>query len=355
MEVSLFGPGVGECVLVKLPNDKWIIVDSFIDKESGKPIALQYLKEQNLNPEEVVELIIVTHWHSDHIAGMSEVIFNCTNASVVIPSAFTKKEFTIFITSLAKDQSLGELNSAKEMKRVMFGLGEHYRNNKIPPIYASEGKCLYRDDVNHINVVALSPSSHSETNSLMELNDLYNKFKVQNPRVHILKQAPNNNSIALAITVKDVSILLGGDLEEPKYNPDKLYGWSAILKSKQVSKRKSVLFKVPHHGSRTGHHDEVWSEMLQKPCSILTTYNSSSLPRSEDIERIKGESNSVYITSPPKIPKKLLRDKRLQKDIDNFCKNLKPKESVTGHVKALVDTMSGSVEVAESKRSMVEL
>ena len=102
-----------------------MIVDSFVDKESDMPIALKYLNDNGINPEKDVQYIVITHWHSDHIGGMSEVISACRNATVVIPSVFTKNEFVHFITLVAKDPSAGSLNPTKEMHKAFTSIKQH--------------------------------------------------------------------------------------------------------------------------------------------------------------------------------------------------------------------------------------
>ena len=42
LEVSLFGPGYGECVVVHLGFGDWVVVDSCIEPDSRDPIALAY-------------------------------------------------------------------------------------------------------------------------------------------------------------------------------------------------------------------------------------------------------------------------------------------------------------------------
>ena len=81
----------------------------------------------------------------------------------------------------------------------------------------------------------------------------------------------------------------------------------------------------------------------------------SSLPLPEDIKRIKENSESVYLTSPPKMSKKLLRDKRLQQQIENFCRGISTKSGLTGHIKATIDTQTGLVDIVESERGMIQL
>ena len=40
LEISLFGPGRGECVVVHLGNNDWLVVDSCLDNTSSQPVAL---------------------------------------------------------------------------------------------------------------------------------------------------------------------------------------------------------------------------------------------------------------------------------------------------------------------------
>lgn len=45
-ELSLFGCGVGECVVLHLGEGDWAIIDSCCSTTGGEPLALTYLKER---------------------------------------------------------------------------------------------------------------------------------------------------------------------------------------------------------------------------------------------------------------------------------------------------------------------
>ena len=53
-ELSVFGPGVGECLVVHLGMGKWIIVDSCLDKTGTGPVALEYLNSLGVDIESQV-------------------------------------------------------------------------------------------------------------------------------------------------------------------------------------------------------------------------------------------------------------------------------------------------------------
>jgi hypothetical protein len=80
--------------------------------------------------------------------------------------------------------------------------------------------------------------------------------------------APNDLSIAAWLTIGDVRILLGADLEE---HGVATRGWSAVLTSNTRPPGLASFFKISHHGSVTGHHDRIWLEMLeQNPAAALS-------------------------------------------------------------------------------------
>ena len=89
IEVTLFGPGYGECILLHIGNGNWVIVDSCFD-EQKEPAALTYLCDLGSNPAEVVRLIVATHWHDDHIRGMGKLVEVCNNATFCCASALSR-------------------------------------------------------------------------------------------------------------------------------------------------------------------------------------------------------------------------------------------------------------------------
>lgn len=70
IEISVFGPGFGECVLVHLGEGHWIIVDSCMNRTVRKPAALAYFDEIGIDPAAAVEAVVATHWHDDHVSGI---------------------------------------------------------------------------------------------------------------------------------------------------------------------------------------------------------------------------------------------------------------------------------------------
>src|SRR4051812_22448018 len=92
LEVSLFGPGVGESIVIHLADDRWIVVDSCRDKDSSC-VPLTYLQSLGVALDAAVTDVVATHAHDDHIRGISQLLEAATGATLSVPSAATRYEF----------------------------------------------------------------------------------------------------------------------------------------------------------------------------------------------------------------------------------------------------------------------
>jgi hypothetical protein len=118
------------------------------------------------------------------------------------------------------------------------------------------------------------------------------KTKVRFPQLH-----ENDSSVASWVAIGEIQLLLGADLEEHHQSGR---GWTAVLASSTRPAGVACLFKIAHHGSGTGHHDQVWSQMLVKnPIAVLTpwTLGGNQLPNSNDVARIASFTTNGYSTA----------------------------------------------------------
>ena len=74
VEITIFGPGYGECIVVHVGSGRWIVIDSCKHGTKTPPVALKYFDRIGVNPAVQVELVLVTHWHDDHIRGLNELL-----------------------------------------------------------------------------------------------------------------------------------------------------------------------------------------------------------------------------------------------------------------------------------------
>lgn len=320
LEVSLFGPGVGECIVAHLGDNQWMVIDSCKNPKTKNPAALDYLKEIGVKLD-AVSVIVISHWHTDHIRGAADLVAACPNAQVVYSAALLKEEFLTLVDAYSISASVVGCESAglSEMRSIVQCLDdrneddEGYAKANMKPALADTIIHNYKCDEFHTQVWALSPSSTSFNEALQEFESLIPSEGDQ--RKVISCPSENINSVAIWIEMGEYSVLLGADLEETK-NPNT--GWSVIVDSKVRPKEQANIFKIPHHGSSTGHSQDVWEQMTcDNTIALCTTFNNSHLPKAEDVERIKEYTENLYCTtiSKSKLPKRESSVERTLKEV----------------------------------------
>lgn len=283
IEVSLFGPGYGECALLHIGNENWVIVDSCLNAEF-QPAALTYLHGLGSNPAEGVRLIVATHWHDDHIRGMGSLVEVCGNATFCCASALCQEEFLTVVGTLEHSHVSPTGSGMQEFHKVLSLL--HKRSTK--PVYAIANRRIFNQD--GCEVWTLSPFDEEFEAFLREIGRLLPKERETKRRIPSL--APNAVAVVLLIKIGETVILLGSDLERQ--------GWLKILDTYERPHCKASVFKVPHHGSENAHEDRVWNEMLYgEPIAALTPWRRGGrkLPTMSDVQRIISFTPKAYVTA----------------------------------------------------------
>lgn len=93
------------------------------------------------------------------------------------------------------------------------------------------------------------------------------------------------------------------------------------------------MYKVAHHGSETGHHNDIWNVLLVNlPLSIATPFSRCGLPTSKNIERINDLSSDFLVTRDPNANKKTKRDSMVEREMKAITKNRKTINDKMGHI-----------------------
>jgi beta-lactamase superfamily II metal-dependent hydrolase len=344
LEVSLIGTGggYGESVVIHLGHNNWIVVDSCYDPTSAKCLPLEYLKSKGVDIEHDVKLIICTHWHNDHIIGISELLRSCKSSKFCMAQVTDTTKF-LQLVELDYNKLKGEASatSTSEIKNCLEIIRS--RNSKSEQsviIRAVQDKILSRFDQDDIisKIFALSPSDFVVNEFDRELSTLLSDFGCSNSKIVI--QKPNNKSVALLISVNTHYVLLGSDLEVSR---DGRKGWLCILdRCNCIKNQKSSLFKIPHHGSQNGFHERIWEELIE-PNSIanLTPWNlNGKLPEEKMLEKYLSLTENLYITSlnsKTYNPKK--RERSISKAISKFNSSLHEVKFSYGIVRCRLDVL----------------
>jgi beta-lactamase superfamily II metal-dependent hydrolase len=273
LEVTLLGRGVGESVVVHLLNNKWMIVDSC---RTGKtPAAQVYLEAIGVEPS-AVEILVVTHFHTDHYRGIASLHDHYDQSRLMVTAALAARDFVALYSDTAEPPLLGEIpatiNRARKRQLGVFTPGLRHLSMQSQ---------VYRHD--DVVVMALSPTDVAVLQSNDELAQLLLSTQSRNIVESHLRD-DNRCSVVLHVEAGGVGALLCGDIVS---NPA-MYGWQAILEEPNHQQLcQSGYVKVSHHGSETGHDDDMWAKLVgDGPVLGVAPYWPSSLPRPDDVERL---------------------------------------------------------------------
>ena len=336
-EISVFGSGIGESVVVHLGENRWMVVDSFLNPDSKEPVSLEYLKRIEVSPENI-QLIVVSHWHDDHIKGIANVFDQAINAEIVLSSAVQQGELKDLIAG-AQHQPKCE-SATEEIWEIIRSRADRNRLKKLH--LASDNKRIYfRNDTHPFEVWSLSPSSVAVAYALQQIARFLPR-EGEEPPGRIPGSTPNQASVVIWIKSGNQVAVLGGDLENEK---DDAVGWKAIVASQARPKEKATYFKIPHHGSKNAYEKSVWETMLTpNPWTVLTPMRSSRLPTPEGISLLKQHTNSLWTAAPVQSPPKPKRSRVVERQIKMTVRKRWVQEGAVGQVRYRADLSDSKTE-----------
>lgn len=348
IEISLFGPGVGECVVLHLGDGSWMVVDSCCAAPGQGPIALEYLSELKVDVGSAVRLVVVTHWHSDHIGGIGEVFSKSKNADLWCSAAVDIEHFYELVRLLrGADPGVDEF--AKLFTELVQRLPAGSRNVDATPGWAVSGRPMLRLPAGTAQptaeVTALSPSDVAIARAHVKIGEALERAKTDLQSRRLVEQSPNEAAIALWVRAGAFEVLLGSDLEESTSPKD---GWRAIVADHAAAARPAArAFKVAHHGSKNADSPDVWQSMLVSGAhAALTPFRRQKLPRPKDLQRLRSRTAELYVTADPEGRKPPRRDAAVDRTIREVAKKRIVLGGRAGHVRFRAPLGGGACDVA---------
>lgn len=336
-EVSIIGPGFGECVILHLGDNEWCIVDSCIPQGYSEPVAVEYLNSFANRALENVKLIVATHWHDDHVRGLTSILERVPTASFACSVALRSREFVALAGTAAvgidrRSSGIHEFASILDLIEA-----EAPKPRLGTPKWALEDRSILQLHQNGrsfpVSIKALSPSDPMVKSALADMARLLPKPGDLQRRIP--NRSANHASVALWVEAGPLSVLLGADLEHEAARAGE--GWLAVLQCHQgwAARPPAFLFKIPHHGSAGADCPQVWSQMLQdNPIAVVTPFNAGNvrLPKSSDLARISKRTTNLYCTAegagkPPP------RDNLIERTMKEHLKGRRVLEGHPGHVR----------------------
>lgn len=327
LELSVFGKGIGECLVAHLGDGNWMVVDSFVPPSSKRSIALWYLETLGVATDRI-RLVVASHWDDDHIRGLRQVLDAAPNARFVTSAALNTVQFRAFLLAHQQRTVSGRYSSGtREFVRALELLKDRGSHT---PIWAARDMLLWQDDGARVSSLSPSPASISDGFAAA------GAFP-STPRVgdSVRQLTPNGSSVVLWIEGGEYHrMLLGADLERAG-SDDR--GWGAVVAALTPGSEKACVLKVPHHGSVNADDDRIWTQLLQSdPHYALTRYTRSQLPNRHDRARLRSRGGRGYLAGRA-LPRKRY-DPGVARQVRSATRS-KPKriDGRTGHIRFRLD------------------
>ena len=332
VEISIFGPGFGECILVHLGLGDWISIDSCTDPKTGAAVAISYLEAIKTDPASALRIVLSTHWDDDHISGLAQLFGTARSAKFVCSSAMSSREFEAVLGSWLPNKFLPGGSGVDEIDQVLRELNRRSKDTSFPmPVTASENKVIWeRASAPAVEVRALSPSDTAHVAAIARFTQLVSgnaQIRRRLPRI-----LDNMTSVVLSMRIENIRLLLGGDL---LCREDRAVGWLAVVDCCAGGHLHSA-YKIPHHGSENADHDEIWSRLLSpNPFSFTTPIVTGSvrLPTTDDCRRILRRTDNAYVTAPPVAGRYRDRDRTVDKMMRRFARQVQLAPGDFGHIR----------------------
>jgi beta-lactamase superfamily II metal-dependent hydrolase len=290
IELSVFGPGLGEGMAIHLGDGEWMTVDScWHDRIQQIPAAQHYLDNIGVD-RTAVKHIVATHWHDDHVMGISKLLEFYPHAQFYYPNYFDADEGRKFLAAYA-GVAEPAVRGTRELYRSLRTIKERGQQAISIGIRSIIHEANY--SWGSLSLTSLSPVSAAWEKAM---GVVYGTISPGDIPRSIGKPKTNISSVVMHFDFGSDAMLLGSDLELHQN-----LGWEAVLADAWASnRRKSSIYKIAHHGSKTACSLTIWNTLLTAaPAAAVTQFlqGRTQLPEAADISRIKGYTSTLHTTS----------------------------------------------------------
>ena len=233
--------GQGDCTFITTPKNKTILIDGggseLGNYDVGKNVLLPYLLDRGYTK---IDLVIISHFDSDHVKGLLTIINELKIKKVIIAKQTEKSKNYEELLKIANEKTIN--------------ISEVKKGDKI-----DIEKGIYVD-------ILWPKKDQIETNAM------------------------NNNSIVMKFVYNNFSMLFTGDIEEiAEKEIVKLY--------KNTKKLKSNVIKIAHHGSKTSSSESFLNEVKPQIALIgVGKNNKFGHPNQKTLDNLKNINCVVYRT-----------------------------------------------------------
>jgi hypothetical protein len=286
LEVSIFGPGRGECVVIHVPSGPWLIVDSFaVRSPTGDvPVAVEYLRRLKVSD---VAGFFITHWHDDHTRGAADIIraFPASLKRVGLPSAIGERELASFVADLLPDKQRFKI--VQELVAVISALNEL---SGIHSVVLGDGVSFQPSPGCSLEV--MSPSLDDLRHQAVTMASYLPGWTGPPPRRYDV----NSGCAVMRLTCGPFGVMLYSDLD---VGDDDKRGLRCIVKKYGAGLRADIV-KIGHHGSETAYYPPALAAgNADQAVGAITPFpaRGEALPRRKHVAQYKAALRAVHLTA----------------------------------------------------------
>lgn len=222
--IKYLNVGNADCAFIKLPSGETALIDTGEPASSKK--LVEFLDSQKLSKEDgkkVIDYVILTHGHSDHIGGLTAVLENFKVNKVYMPENAGMKDW------------LKDVERTKENASSYDMLKEDYR------VYQEMIKYLEKND---IEVTKSVSGEYIDKDKILKFIQADKDFgPIGSDKLLEDYWALNDRSSIVYLDYADLQVLFTGDIE---WTAEKDFWVNKLLGNNTVD-----VLKVPHHGHNT--------------------------------------------------------------------------------------------------------
>ena len=216
--------GDADCAFIKLPSGETALIDTGTEQSSEKVVT--FLKAQDLKQEDgkgVIDYIVITHGHSDHIGGLASILDNFNVKKVYMPEIAEMKDW------------YSDVKVTKENEASVEMLKEEYK------VYEDTVQAMKNKDIQFTNT---KKGEFIDKNKILQFVQSDKDFgPIGSDKITANYWGINENSAIVYLNYGDLQELFTADME---WNSEKDFWTSDLLNGQGID-----VLKVPHHGNDT--------------------------------------------------------------------------------------------------------
>lgn len=299
--IYVLGGGVGESIVVILPDDRTLVMDACTHDGVNLPsMLLRHLGKR------AIDLLIVSHPDLDHVRGIAELVEG------FVPVDVWRYPFDGVLREYAAKwcRSTGR----HDLALAVEALDRHgLRTGRVAQ--RTYGGRAWPSPPGEYEVHALAPTHFDQQRAQrlwsrlvtfeagqMRASRWLQRMLLGGPGSSRTIDVPNVVSLAVAITWGSRRVLLGGDVLRGTSSQHS--GWKGILRLLDHDGLGHLVtdldvVKLSHHGSHTGFAVAAWDRHAKatRPIAVAAPFSPSRLPDGPTLEALAQRTSKLLVSS----------------------------------------------------------